>query len=256
MFASGSRNLAGLFAFVLAAVLHLVNRQTWADDLQCAADADCILTNFDCSECGRCPNSPPFAVPPRALKRLEKECRKHPPARLASLLKNGSLSTGPMPACSPCMSSLLQTSAPIYRAACVAGGCQAVVDFYQVITQPSVPLLQSEPSRATMPDDPKTCSSAEDCVLTNFDCTACGRCPGSPPAAFNGQALVQMEAKCRKHPPARLNSNPKQGTPRPKCGKCPPVDPARPIAAFRAACTEGQCQAISEPARVQKGSGD
>ncbi|HJX66882.1 MAG TPA: hypothetical protein VJ860_23370 [Polyangia bacterium] len=154
------------------------------------------------------------------------------------------------------MSSLLQTAVPNYRAACVKSRCQAVLDFYQVINPPSSLPLQADVSHATVPADPTTCSSAQDCVLTNFDCTACGRCLGSPPVAINGRALVELEAKCRKHPPTRLNPNPKQAIPRPKCGKCPAVDPKRPVPSFRAACSDKHCQAIPEPAREHKGSGD
>ena len=74
--------------------------------------------------------------------------------------------------------------------------------------------------------------------------------------AFNGQALVDLEAKCRKHPPARLDPKPKPGAPRPKCAKCPPLDPKRPIAWFRVDCIEGHCQVIPEPAREQKNPED
>jgi hypothetical protein len=74
--------------------------------------------------------------------------------------------------------------------------------------------------------------------------------------ALNGQALVDLQAKCRKHPPARLDPKPKQGAPRPKCGKCPPLEPKRPIPWFRVDCVEGQCQVIPEPARKPEGSED
>ena len=253
---SGSRHLAGpgsrgsgrvFLACVLAVAACLLDGQATADDLWCGADADCVLKSFDCSECGPCPDTPPPAMPPRAFKRVEEECEKHPPARLA---RRGQLARGPMPACSPCRSTLLRTAAPIYRAACVENRCQAVMDFYQVIPSPSEPPLRAE--AATVPRDARTCSNAEDCALTNFDCTACGRCPGSPPAAFNGQALVDLEAKCRKHPPARLDPKPKPGVPRPKCAKCPPLDPKRPIPWFRVDCIERHCQVIPEPAREQK----
>jgi hypothetical protein len=152
-------------------------------------------------------------------------------------------------------STLLRAAAPIYRAACVANRCQAVIDFYQV-TPPSAAPLRGEAPPATASDRARTCSDADDCALTNFDCSACGRCPGSPPVAFNGRALVALEAKCRKHPPARLDPKPKQGAPRPKCAKCPSLDPKRPIPWFRVDCIEGQCQVISEPAREQKQSED
>jgi hypothetical protein len=251
---SGRRHLTGqrplsLFACVLAIGAWLVPWRASADDLRCEADGDCGLTNFDCSECGRCPDSPPLAIPPRALKRVEAECKKHPPARLARRLGDA---RGPMPACSPCPPTLLRTAAPIYRAACVASRCQPVVDFYQVTPASEAP-LRAEAAPASKPGDARTCSSAEeDCVLTNFDCTACGRCPGSPPVALNGRALVELEAKCRRHPPARLDRKPKPGAPRPKCGKCPPLDPKRPIPWFRVDCIEGHCQAIPEPACEQK----
>jgi hypothetical protein len=261
MFASDKKNRVGsprrpcgvaLLASVLVVALCPVDSQAESDDLRCGMDADCVVTNFDCSECGRCPDSPPLAVPPRALKRLDTECRKHPPARLA---RDGVLARGPMPACSPCMSSFQQTAVPIYRAACVESRCQAVVDFYQVINPPSSPSLPGDVSHATAPGDATTCSSVEDCVLTKFDCTACGRCPGSPPVALNGKALVELEAKCRKHPPARLNPPPQQPPPPPNCAKCPFVDPKRPLPTFRAACSEKHCQAIPEPVREPKGSG-
>ena len=257
---SGSRHLAGpglrgsgrvFLACVLAVAACLVDGRATADDLWCGADADCVLKSFDCSECGPCPDTPPPAMPPRAFKRVEEECKKHPPARLA---RRGQLARGPMPACSPCKSTLLRTAAPIYRAACVENRCQAVIDFYQVIPRPSEPPLRAE--AATVPSDARTCSNAGDCALTNFDCTACGRCPGSPPVAFNGQALVDLEAKCRKHPPARLDPKPKPGAPRPKCAKCPPLDPKRPIPWFRVDCIEGHCQVIPEPAREQKNPED
>ena len=242
---SGRVPLACLLAFAAC----LVDRRASADDLRCGADADCVLTNFDCSECGPCPDTPPLAMPPRAFKRLEAECKKHPPARLA---RRSQLARGPMPACSPCMTSLPRTAAPIYRAACVENRCQAVVDFYQVITPLSGSSLRGEAAPATALGDVRTCSNADDCALTNFDCTACGRCPGTPPAALNGQALVDREAKCRKHPPARLDPRAKQGAPRPKCAKCAPLEPKRPIPWFRVDCIERHCQAIPEPAREQK----
>jgi hypothetical protein len=261
MLASGNKNRVGatrrsagvaLLASVLVLALCSVDSRAESEDLRCGADADCVVTNFDCSECGRCPDTPPLAVPPRALNRLETECKKHPPARLA---RNGVLARRPMPACSPCMSSLRQAAAPIYRAACVESRCQAVPDFYQVINLPGSPPLQADVLHATGPADPTACARVEDCVLTNFDCTACGRCPGSPPVALSGKALVELEAKCRRHPPARLNPNAKQGTPRPKCGKCPSVEPNRPVPSFRAVCSEKHCLAIPEPVREPKGSG-
>ncbi|HJX54557.1 MAG TPA: hypothetical protein VJ801_17455 [Polyangia bacterium] len=256
---SGSRCFVGRrlsgrvpLACILAVVACPVDRRASADDLRCGADADCVLTNFDCSECGPCPDTPPLAITPRALKHVEEECKKHPPARLA---RRPGDARGPMPACSPCPSSLLRTAAPIYRAACVENRCQAVVDFYQV-TPPSEAPLRGQAAPATASRDARTCSNADDCTLTNFECTACGRCPGSPPVALNGQALVDLQAKCRKHPPARLDPKPKQGAPRPKCAKCPPLEPKRPIPWFRVDCVEGQCQVVSEPARKPEGSED
>lgn len=248
------RRLSGRvpLACILAVAACLGDRLASADDLRCGVDADCVLTNFDCSECGRCPDTPPLAMPPRALKRVDEECKRHPPARLA---RGSQLARGPMPACSPCPPSLLRTAAPIYRAACVESRCQAVVDFYQVIP-PSEPSLRAEAAPTTASGDARICSNADDCVLTNFDCTACGRCPGTPPAALNGQALVDQEAKCRKHPPARLHPKLKHGAARPKCAKCPPRDPKRPIPWFRVDCIGGQCQLIPEPARKPEGSED
>jgi hypothetical protein len=237
----------GSVACVLAVAACLVDGRASADDLRCGADADCVLKNFDCSACGPCLDTPPLAMPPRAFQRVEKECKKHPPARLA---RRPGDARGPMPACSPCRSTLPRTATPIYRAACVESRCQAVVDFYQVIPPPGDSVLRG--NAATAPGDARTCSNPDDCALTNFDCTTCGRCPGSPPVALNGQALVDLEAKCRKHPPARLDPKPRQATPRPKCAKCPPVDPKRPVPWFRVDCIDGHCQVIPEPPREQK----
>lgn len=236
-------------ACLLALAACLGDRRASADDLRCGVDADCTLKTFDCSECGPCPDTPPLAMPSRAFKRVEEECKRHPPARLA---RRPGDAKRPMPACSPCMTSLPRTAAPIYRAACKENRCQAVLDFYQGIAHSSAPSLRGEATPATMAGDARACSNADDCVLTNFDCTACGRCPGTPPVALNGQVLVDREAKCRKHPPARLDPRAKQGAPRPKCAKCAPIDPKRPIPWFRVDCIESHCQAIPEPAREQK----
>jgi hypothetical protein len=157
-----------------------------------------------------------------------------------------------MPACSPCKTSLLRSAAPIYRATCAENRCQAVVDFYQVIAPASQPSLSGQAAAASASGDARTCSNSEDCVLTNFDCSACGRCPGTPPDALNGNALLDLEKKCRKHPPARLDPKLKQGAPRPKCGKCPQLDLKAPIPWFRVDCIEGHCQAIPQPAQQQE----
>ncbi len=236
------------FVCVLAVGVCLVDRRVSADDLWCGVDADCALQTFDCSECGPCPDTPPLALPPRAFKRLEEECKRHPPARLA---RRPGDARGPRPACSPCMTSP-RIATPTYRAACVENRCRAVVDFYQVIAPPSVSSLRDKIARATASGDARTCATADDCVLTNFDCTVCGRCPGTPPAALNGQALVDREAKCRKHPPARLDPRAKKGVPRPKCAKCASPEPKCPIPWFQVDCVAGRCQAIPEPAHEQK----
>jgi len=104
------RPLAG----VLAVAACLADGRAMADDLWCGADRGLRVEELRLLGCGPCPDTPPPAMPPRAFKRVEEECKKHPPARLA---RRGQLARGPMPACSPCKSTLLRTAAPIYRAA-------------------------------------------------------------------------------------------------------------------------------------------
>jgi hypothetical protein len=87
----------------------------------CRRDADCILSSFDCSECGPCPGFPPQAVTRRQLEWLEEECRRNPPWRLAP--DPGHAHRTPV-ACSPCPDTgdhLIRE----YKAVCKGSRCAA-----------------------------------------------------------------------------------------------------------------------------------
>jgi hypothetical protein len=91
------------------------------DPAACLLDSDCILSGFDCSECGRCPKTPPVAVTAKQDVQVQAECMRNPPARLRPR------HLGPAaPACSPCAGSITDDIVE-YQAVCDAGRCKARV---------------------------------------------------------------------------------------------------------------------------------
>jgi hypothetical protein len=103
---------------------------------------------------------------------------------------------------------------------------------------------------AEAPGVPPGCERDQDCVLTAFDCSACGRCPDSPPYALTPAQLAAAEADCRRNPPARLDPDGrKSGRAFPACSPCPgPTVAHRP--AWKPVCRGHQCVAEIEPTQA------
>ena len=93
-----------------------------SDPSRCRDDAECSLTSFDCSECGRCPDDPPWAALPAELATAEEECRRNPPVRNNPQAAAMGLAA---PACQPCDGGLVRESVTLYRAVCRDGYCIA-----------------------------------------------------------------------------------------------------------------------------------
>jgi hypothetical protein len=115
----------------------------------CERDQDCVLTSFDCSECGRCPDSPPEAVTAAQLAAAEADCRKNPPARLDPNARNRGRA---FPACSPCPGPTV-VDRPVWQPVCRGHQCVAEIER----TQPSQ--LQSQ--AATGPATPRAAPISE-----------------------------------------------------------------------------------------------
>lgn len=90
-------------------------------DARCVRDDDCVVTAFDCSECGRCPGDPPGAATRAALAAAEEQCRLHPPIRNDP---HAAALGVAVPACQPCDGGPHDV-VTLYRAACRAGQCIA-----------------------------------------------------------------------------------------------------------------------------------
>ena len=90
-------------------------------EAQCTRDDECVVTSFDCSECGRCPGDPPWAALPAELAAAEEECRIHPPVRNDPDAAALGLAA---PACQPCDGGF-QEFVTLYRAVCREGHCIA-----------------------------------------------------------------------------------------------------------------------------------
>jgi hypothetical protein len=93
-----------------------------SDPLRCRDDADCSVTSFDCSECGRCPGDPARAVTAAGLATAMEECERNPPVRNNPQAAAMGLT---VPACQPCDGGLIQEFVTLYRAVCRDGSCIA-----------------------------------------------------------------------------------------------------------------------------------
>jgi hypothetical protein len=93
-----------------------------SDPPRCRDDAECVVTSFDCSECGRCPGDPPWAALPAEMATAEEECRRNPPVRNNPQAAAMGLQ---VPACQPCDGGLPQEFVTLYRAVCRDGFCIA-----------------------------------------------------------------------------------------------------------------------------------
>ena len=90
-------------------------------ETRCARDDECLVTTFDCSECGRCPGDPPWAALPGELTAAEDECRESPPVRNNP---NAAALGLAVPACQPCDGGIPEF-VTLYRAVCREGDCIA-----------------------------------------------------------------------------------------------------------------------------------
>lgn len=124
--------------------LMLVLLSALPDQRVCRKDQDCVLTQFSCGFCGRCPDTPPYAIDQKTLARQQADCKADP------------RSVQPV-ACSPCPPPDPDAAPFPEKAACREGRCVAV-------TRPR-------------------CRRDTDCVLNPVDCSTCGHCPGDPPSA-------------------------------------------------------------------------
>jgi hypothetical protein len=95
------------------------------------------------------------------------------------------------------------------------------------------------------------CQRDEDCALVDFDCSACGPCPGTAPSAMTQAQLDAAKRACQQDPPARLDPDARSSKRAfPACSPCPGPRPEQGRTVYRAVCREGMCEAkatASEP---------
>jgi hypothetical protein len=207
----------------------------------CERDEDCVLSGFDCSECGRCPDTPPWAATAEQLAEAERECAAHPPVRM--IPNAGELGLD-HPACSPCPD--VPEMLPSWRAVCREASCMAepipgserpTALAYTGDLIPGGPSTQGSviDHAATADEAPGEagCEEDSDCVLTTWICSPCGAaCPGTMSRAMLKTSLDAAIAGCVIEGPP------------PACGPCQGEPPG-----FRdwtaVSCRGGTCVAHS-----------
>lgn len=128
-----------------------------ASPLACTEDKDCLLSTFDCSQCGRCPGFPPYVISKRGLAQAEQECKAHPPPRLRALEPRTGGPRVPVleqPACAPCQAPPAEQAWPL-RTVCTKGRCEAVMGPRQRPGEvPALPATPAVPSGPKAPPAP------------------------------------------------------------------------------------------------------